>query len=62
MMNKLENTNHTTYGGRIYNNDFDCYHSIADIASRIISDQKFDKACRNNADARNHRITDKQSM
>lgn len=39
-------TDRTTFGGNIYNYDFDGYNSIADIASRIITDRKFDERCR----------------
>lgn len=38
-------TDHSTFGGRIYENDFDAHYSMSDIASRIISDQNFDKYC-----------------
>lgn len=33
----------TTFGGVIYNYDFDGYNSLSDIASRIVSDWKFDQ-------------------
>ncbi len=41
--------NHSTFGGNIYNHDFDGYTSMEDIASRIISDMKFDKRCEQEA-------------
>ena len=37
---------YTTYGGKVYNYDFDGRTSMSDIADRIISDWKFDKKCR----------------
>ena len=37
---------HSTYGGNIYNYDFDGYNSVSDIASRIVTDWKFDDKCR----------------
>lgn len=40
---------HTTFGGNIYNYDFEGYNSMSDIAVRIISDLKFDEQCRKNA-------------
>ena len=38
---------HSTYGGSIYNYDFDGYNSVSDIASRIVTDWKFDEKCKN---------------
>ena len=40
------NANYTTFGGRVYNYDYDNYMSMSDIASRIILDWKFDEKCR----------------
>ena len=37
---------HSTFGGVIYNYDFDGYVSMVSIAERIISDWKFDEKCR----------------
>ena len=37
---------HTTFGGLIYNYDFEGYNSVSNIASRIITDLKFDNKCR----------------
>lgn len=45
-------TNHSAFGGNIYNYDYDGYTSMEDIASRIASDLKFDKRCKNNAENR----------
>ena len=42
-------TDHTTFGGVIYNYDFDGYSSISDIASRIIADKRFDEQCKQDA-------------
>lgn len=39
---------HNTYGGRIYNSDFDTEFSYGNVASRIISDWKFDQQCKKN--------------
>ncbi len=43
------NVNHSSFGGNIYNHDFDRRTSMEDIASRIISDMKFDKRCEQEA-------------
>ena len=37
---------HSTCGSKIYNYDFEGYVSMSDMASRIISDWKFDERCR----------------
>ena len=37
---------HSTFGGEIYNYDFEGYVSMSDMAERIISDWKFDEKCR----------------
>ena len=39
---------HTRFGGKIYNFDYEGYNSMSDIVSRIISDWKFDEKCRKN--------------
>lgn len=39
---------HSTFGGNVYNYDFEGYNSISDIAARIISDKKFDEKCKKN--------------
>ena len=36
----------TSFGGYVYNYDFDGYNSILDIASRIVTDWKFDEKCK----------------
>lgn len=46
---------HSSFGGNIYNYDFDGYNSISSIASRIISDLKFDEQCRKNIQLRNRK-------
>lgn len=45
-------TDHTRFGGNIYNYDYEGYNSMSDIASRIISDWKFDEKCRKSAENR----------
>lgn len=45
-------TDPTTFGGVIYNYDFDGYNSLSDIASRIVSDWKFDKRMKSNISQR----------
>lgn len=61
---KMNNTFHKTriasidtsaFGGIVYKGDFDEYHSISDMASRILSDWRFDKQCRNNAEIRDNK-------
>ena len=39
---------HTTFGGMIYKEDIDGYHSMSNATSRIISDLEFDKQCKKN--------------
>lgn len=46
------NVDHSTFGMNIYKGDFDGWHSMSDIADRIISDWKFDKQCKRNAENR----------
>ena len=46
------NTNYSTFRGVIYKGDFDHYHSLSDMAERIMSDWKFDEQCRKNAENR----------
>ena len=43
---------HTTFGGRIYNGDYDAHTTMSDIAARIISDMRFDKECSRNISGR----------
>ena len=45
-------TDHTRFGGNIYNYDYEGYNSMSDIASRIISDWKFDEKCKKKAENR----------
>ena len=44
---------HSTFGGVIYNYDFDGYVSMSDMAERIISDWKFDEERRKDVLNRN---------
>ena len=40
---------HNTFGGTLYNSDFDTtYSGTHNIASRIAADMKFDKMCKKN--------------
>lgn len=39
---------HTRFGGVVSDYDFNGYNSMAQIASRIESDRKFDKSCKKN--------------
>ncbi len=50
-------TDHRIYGGKIYQGDYDEYHSIADMAARILADQRFDLQCMRNTE---YRIQTKQ--
>ena len=43
---------HSICGSVIYNYDFDGYASMTSMAERIISDWKFDKKCKKNAESR----------
>lgn len=45
-------TDHTTFGGKISNYSFNAHTTMSDIASQIISDWKFDKQCKRNAENR----------
>ena len=41
--------NHNTFGGTLYDSDFDTtYSETPNIASRIAADMKFDKMCQKN--------------
>lgn len=53
MTNYIGNYDHSTYGGKIYNSDFDMnYVGTRNIASRIMSDWKFDRDCQENIKGR----------
>lgn len=52
---KRFNVDPSTFGGLIYNYDFDEYTSMSDIASRIVSDMQFDKICRQNEENRDRK-------
>lgn len=39
-----QNRNHNTFGGRVYNSDFE-YMNLSDVASRIMADKRFDEQC-----------------
>ncbi len=45
----------STFGGNIYNYDYEGYNSMSDITSRIISDLRFDEQCRKNTINRKER-------
>lgn len=45
-------TNGTTYGGIIKDSDYSTRHTPGNMASRIVSDSRFDKWCRENSIAR----------
>ncbi len=47
------NTDYSTFGGIIYKGDYDTYHSLSDITSRIITDMRFDKQCKKNIEGKN---------
>lgn len=51
----------TTFGGYVYNDDFE-YASIATIANRIITDRKFDEKCKKNIEQRNRQREYKKEM
>ena len=51
----------TTFGGYVYNDDFE-YASIATIAGRIITDMKFDEKCKKNIEQRNRQREYKKEM
>ena len=53
---------HSTFGGSIFNGDFDAHYSLADITERILSDMKFDEQCRKNAESRARRINYKKGI
>ena len=55
---------HTRFGGHVRLSDFDIYpsledqngyHTMANIAERIISDWKFDEQCKKNAENRDRK-------
>lgn len=39
----------TTFGGYVYEYDYEGYLSMSEIAGRILSDMNFDKKCKLNA-------------
>lgn len=43
---------HNTFGGRIYEYDFDTEHYNGSMARRILSDWRFDEQCRKNCENR----------
>ena len=44
---------HNTFGGTLYDSDFDTtYSGTHNIASRIAADMKFDKVCKKNYEAK----------
>lgn len=48
---------HSTFGGILYNSDFDTNHSGSrNMARRIAQDWMFDKHCASNEKIRNNRI------
>lgn len=51
---------HTTFGGYVYNYDFDGHISISDMANRIISDKKFDEKCRKLGEDNKHKKNNKK--
>ena len=48
-------TDYSTFSGIISNYDFDGHPTIKDIASRILSDWKFDEMCKKNIENRNRK-------
>lgn len=49
MINYIGNYDHNTFGGVIYDSDFDTSHAgTRDIAGRIISAWRFDRNCQKN--------------
>ncbi len=49
---KAHGISHSTFGGIIYDYDFDKPLTVSNIAARIISDWNFDKQCRKNTESR----------
>lgn len=49
---KTYDISHSTFGGVIYDYDFDKPLTVSNIAARIISDWNFDKQCRKNIENR----------
>lgn len=56
-MNNTYKANRSTFGGLIYNFDYDGHPSMCDIAARIVSDMKFDKKCKNYSENRKKVLT-----
>lgn len=55
-------TDCSTYGGKIYDGDYDNYHSMSDIAQRIASDFRFDEKCRKNTIARDENMEENKNL
>lgn len=50
MTDYFSRNNHNTFGGNIYDSDFntDCPTTLSSIAARIASDCRFDQQCKRN--------------
>lgn len=46
---------HTAFGGKIYDYDYNGRTSMCDIASRIEADRKFDERCRQHLEQKKNR-------
>lgn len=49
---KINNVDHTTFGGNITLFDFEGYNSLTMIADKIVSDWRFDANCKRNIEAK----------
>lgn len=50
-------TDHSTFGGLIYESDFNTEYCNGNIASRILSDWRFDEQCRKNMESNDRNTT-----
>ncbi len=55
----LNNRNRSTFGGIIYNYDFEGYNSMSNIVNRIMSDKRFDEQCKKNAENRDMKLRER---
>lgn len=52
----------SSFGGRIYESDFNGHTSLADMAARVASDWRFDRACMLQAEIRDRKRKYQQGL
>lgn len=59
-MNSNYKTDRSKFGGLIYDYDYYGHLTMSDIASRIVSDMKFDEKCKKNIQSKKNSEKEKQ--